>query len=37
MADSDGAVRGIALGMVLENLDKKMLEEEIEEGLQKVR
>ena len=37
MADSDGAVRGLALGMVLENLDKEMLEEEIEEGLPKVR
>ena len=37
MADSDGSVRGLALGMVLDNLDEEMLEEEIEEGLQEVR
>ena len=36
MADSDGAVRGLALCMVLDNLDEEMLEEEIE-GLQEVR
>ena len=37
MADSDGAVRELALGMGLDNLDEEMLEEEIEEGLQEVR
>ena len=37
MADSDGAVRGLALGMGLDHLDEEMLEEEIEEGLQEVR
>ena len=37
MAASDGVIRGLALNMVLANLDEEMLEEEIEEGLQEVR